>query len=261
MDFRVLETIRELEQAVEVEIAVWGLHPLDTVPLSMMRAVTHTGGLALGAYDGAAMVGMAFAFPALHNGKVILWSHMTGVLPTYQARDIGFTLKQKQRDWALANGYDEIGWTFDPLKRGNANFNLHRLGVTASVYHINFYGQMEDAINLGTPSDRLEVIWQLNNPRVAALANGESATSHYPSPTPDLRILKSVDGAPVGISYFESPLVFAEIPSSLDLLTGDSAGAWRLALRESLQTAFSCGYSAVDFVRVDNCHFYVFQRL
>jgi predicted GNAT superfamily acetyltransferase len=261
MEYRVLETIPELQQAVEVEIAVWGLHPLDAVPLSMMRALTHAGGLALGAYDGDAMVGMALAFPARHQGKVILWSHMTGVLPTYQARDVGVTLKHKQREWAQANGYDEIGWTFDPLKRGNANFNLHRLGVTAKIYHVDFYGQMEDAINIGTPSDRLEVIWHLNDPRVVALTNGETVVTNYPSLSHENTILMTVDSLPTVNPNFESALVFAEIPSSLDYLNAGAAGAWRVALREALQAAFKCGYMAVDFIRANEKHYYVLQRL
>lgn len=261
MDYRVLETIRELEQAVEVEIAVWGLNPRDAVPLNMLRAVTHTGGLALGAYDGDAMVGMAFAFPARHNNRLILWSHMTGVLPAYQGQDIGFTLKQKQRAWALANGYDEIGWTFDPLKRGNANFNLHRLGVIANVYHVNFYGQMEDAINVGTPSDRLEVIWRLDDPRVAALANGETIITQYPSISSENSILTTKDTVPVFAPAFECPFVYVEVPSSLEGLTIETAGSWRLALREALQTAFVCGYTAVDFVRVNTRYWYVLRRL
>lgn len=261
MEYRVLETISELGAAVEVEIAVWGLNPRDAVPLNLLRAVTHTGGVALGAYDGDVMVGMAFAFPARHHGKFILWSHMTGVLPQYQARDIGFTLKQKQREWALANGYDEIGWTFDPLKRGNANFNLHRLGVTANVYHVDFYGQMEDAINVGTPSDRLEVIWRLNDARVSALAKDETVATNFPSLSPENTILSAVDTRPILNLNFETPLVFAEIPSAVDKLSADAQQAWRLALRETLQTAFKCGYTAVDFIRANEKHLYVLKRL
>jgi predicted GNAT superfamily acetyltransferase len=261
MEVRVLETIHEFEQAVEVEIAVWGLHALDAVPLSLIRAISHTGGLALGAFDNDVMVGIVFAFPARLIGKSMLWSHMTGVLPQYQAQGIGFKLKQKQREWALANGYDEIGWTFDPLKRGNAKFNLHRLGVTANVYHINFYGQMEDAINVGTPSDRLEVIWQLNDMRVAALSKGKTPNTDYPIISSENTILMAVDTFPVLTLDFASPLMFAEIPSTLNHLSADLADAWRLALREALQAAFACGYSAVDFIQTAEKHFYVLQRL
>lgn len=261
MDYRVLETVRELEQAVEVEIAVWGLYPRDCVPLNLLRAVTHTGGVALGAYDSDVMVGMAFAFLARHHHKIILWSHMTGVLPAYQGKDIGFALKQQQRVWALANGYDEIGWTFDPLKRGNANFNLHRLGVVANVYHVNFYGQMEDAINAGSPSDRVEVIWRLNDPRTVTLANGQMSSSDYPAITADNSILQATDDMPLLTLSFAAPVLFAEVPPSLNELTSEASEAWRLAQREALQCAFASGYSAVDFIRAHGRHWYVLRHL
>jgi predicted GNAT superfamily acetyltransferase len=261
MNYRILETIREFEQAVEVEIAVWGLNPRDCVPLAMLRAVIHTGGVVLGAYDGDAMVGMAFAFPARYNSNLILWSHMTGVVSEYQRQDIGFTLKHKQREWALSNGYDEIGWTFDPLRRGNANFNLHRLGATANVYHVNFYGEMEDAINAGTPSDRLEVIWKLNDPRVASLAQGQTIPTTYPSISAENTVLRANGDFPTLTPSLESPFLFAEVPSSIDTISKEAADAWRLALREALQNAFTCGFTAVDFIHADGRHWYVLRRL
>jgi predicted GNAT superfamily acetyltransferase len=186
---------------------------------------------------------------------------MTGVLPQYQAQDIGFRLKQKQREWALENGFAEIGWTFDPLKRGNANFNLHRLGVIAKVYHVNFYGQMEDAINSGTPSDSLEVIWNLTDMRVQALANGKSISPDYPTATPETIILKAVDNLPVTALNFESSVAFAEVPSTLSQLSDKALAEWRFALREALQEAFGCGYMAVNFLKQQNRFYYVLRRL
>ncbi len=51
-DYRVLDTLDEFEAAVALEIAIWGLHPRDAVPVNLLRALQHSGGSLLGAYDG-----------------------------------------------------------------------------------------------------------------------------------------------------------------------------------------------------------------
>jgi predicted GNAT superfamily acetyltransferase len=256
MRCRLLETTAELEQAVQVEIAVWGLQPLDAVPTSMLRAVVHGGGALLGALEGDRLVGIALAFPARRGDQLILWSHSTGVLPAFQGRDIGFTLKQKQRDWALANGYSEIGWTFDPLKRGNANFNFHRLGATAQSYLVNFYGAMDDSINAGALSDRLEAIWQLRDPRVVALAAGQPVTTDYPPISSACTILSDRQLQRSSLSS-GLPYLFAEVPAS----AGAVSDQWRLALREALQEAFAAGYTALDFIGAVQRSWIVLRRL
>lgn len=257
MDCRILATTDEFERAVEVEIAVWGLNPRDCVPPSVFRALTHAGGVAHGAFEDDNMVGVALAFPALRDGKLILWSHMTGVLPAHQRRDIGFMLKQAQRAWALAHSFEEMGWTFDPLRRGNANFNLHRLGATARVYHVNFYGEMTDSINAGTPSDRLEVEWRLNDARVSALASGQATGTDYPLPQQNNIILTDGEYHPAALAA-GSEFLYAQVPASLN---DADIQAWRLALRQALQEAFARGYEAADFFTADNRYWYILRQL
>jgi predicted GNAT superfamily acetyltransferase len=170
----------------------------------------------------------------------LLWSHMSAVRPDFQAKGIGMRLKHEQRNWALAHGYDEIRWTFDPLQRGNANFNLRRLGATSSIYHVNFYGEMTDAINAGIPSDRLEACWRLSEQK-----------PHFDDDL-DAPMLLTVGDAnepvrsntPIG----NAPTYLACIPPQLRSLAPSTVLAWRLALRDVLLTAFNCGYAAVDFL-------------
>lgn len=258
MDYRILETPDAFEQALEVESAIWGVDPRDCVPSSLYRALSHAGGVTHGAYDGDTLVGLALAFPALRDGRLILWSNMTGVLPAYQGQDIGFTLKQVQREWALEQGYAEIGWTFDPLRRGNANFNLHRLGAAASTYLVNFYGEMPDSINAGTPSDRLEAIWRLNEPRVKALALHQPVQIDYPPIQPDNIILADGVFIPAALDAGGATL-YAEVPASLTDAAVD-AQTWRLALRQALQAAFARGCCATDFIASESRHWYVLRR-
>ena len=70
-------------------------------------------------------------------------------------------MKLHQREWAAANGLDWIVWTFDPLVRRNAWFNLVVLGADVREYLPSFYGTMSDAINAGDESDRLLVAWDV----------------------------------------------------------------------------------------------------
>jgi predicted GNAT superfamily acetyltransferase len=189
---------------------------------------------------------------------------MAAVHPDYQSQGIGFELKQFQRKWALENGYLEIGWTFDPLQRGNANFNLHVLGGAASIYHENFYGDLTDGINAGLPSDRVEVIWKLRNPRVKRLSEGKQPSTLFSIPDyvdDTLCLLSSVDNQPtLNNLSLEQPVFFAEIPakiSDLKVMSKDVALAWRLALRDTFQTAFQAGYTAQDFVLINSRYYYV----
>ncbi len=244
-----------MAQAVALEIAVWELSPRDAVPVPLMVELSGAGGLLLGAYDGTQLVGIAFALPARTEDGLILWSHMTGVHPNYQGQGIGLGLKLRQREWALANGYREMGWTFDPLQRGNANFNLHHLGATAKSYHVNFYGAMQDGINRADlPSDRIEALWLLRDPEVEARIAGSSR----PESAADVPYLLRDTGKPVYTTLDAAqPTLLVQIPATLARLTDFNALLeWRLALRQALTTAFAQGYHAADFV--DNA--YVLKR-
>lgn len=247
MEYRIIEELRDLEQATDLEISIWGLDPRDAAPINLMHVLSYNGGLVLAAYDANHLVGISLAFPArLPDHRVILWSHMTGVHRDYQGQNIGFELKLRQREWALDNGYDQIGWTFDPLQRGNANFNLHRLGAVANVYHENFYGVMQDEINQGgMPSDRVEALWNIRDLHVEARLAGNFADQ----PSPDIHYMLRDQSSPILSPMDDTlPEILVQIPHNLAKLPNFAARlAWRLALREALGTAFAHGYRAIDF--------------
>lgn len=261
---RPISDMGELEKIVDLEIDVWGLNPRDAVPTSILHAMITNGSVVAGAYDDAKLIGMAFAFPVPRDGKWMLWSHTAATHPEYQNRGVGFALKQYQRMWALEHGYRKIGWTYDPLQRGNANFNLHRLGAAANTYHENFYGVMTDAINAGLPSDRLEVVWDLRQPHVKQLAAQKQPDTQLPQNIKKERFLlrETINLYPaLNIpAKLSSEIYFAQIPANIGILkqtSTDLAYQWRIALRAALQTAFSQGYSANDFVEIDDAHYYV----
>jgi predicted GNAT superfamily acetyltransferase len=186
---------------------------------------------------------------------------MTGVHPNYQRSGIGLELKRFQRRWALDNGYKSIRWTFDPLQRGNAWFNLHLLGVDAALtsaeYHVNFYGEMDDDINRGMPSDRIEVSWQLDQPNL-----------HHVNPGKPVLLLRADDrGYPICDAsewHWDEQLYTAAVPADLEGLRRSDRSAvleWRLALRQVMKTAFENGYRAVDFTQHRGLYVYHLRQV
>lgn len=249
--YRLLSDMRDFNELVQLELDIWQLPPVDAAPSALMVAFHHNGGLVIGGYWDERMVALALAFVARRGDEYQLWSHMAGVHADFQGRGLGRGIKFAQRRFALERGYTRIGWTHDPLLRGNANFNLRLLGAAANTYHINHYGEMQDAINAGLPSDRLEVHWDLQDERVAALARGEAAP--LAAENPPFLLEKDDAGAPLANPTALAPRPAhcrVEIPRSVDAMRREypeRALAWRLALRDALGAAFDDGYTARDF--------------
>ena len=127
----------------------------------MVGANLH-GGLVLGAFlPSGEAVAMSFAFLGRIEGRLCLYSQLTGVVPAYQSRGLGYQIKLFQRQVARAEGIEQIAWAFDPLQAGNAHFNLTRLGAQAARYVENMYGERTDRLNAGVPTDRLIAEWDL----------------------------------------------------------------------------------------------------
>jgi len=80
-------------------------------------------------------------------------------------------MKFFQREEALAQGFELIEWTFDPLEIKNAYLNLEKLGAIARRYNVNQYGITSSPLQGGLPSDRLVAEWWLKSKRVETLMN------------------------------------------------------------------------------------------
>ena len=104
-------------------------------------------------------LGLSFAFLGKLEGRLCLYSQLTGVVPGQQGKGLGGRLKSVQRDFARAEGLDCLAWAFDPLQSGNARFNLDRLGATASRFVEDMYGRRTDALNANATTDRLIAEW------------------------------------------------------------------------------------------------------
>lgn len=252
IDYRELTTMDEFRQLITLELLIWQMEPGEAISSHILRVAQHVGGCIIGAYDNDEMIGFAVAFP-MRDGR--LWSHIAGVHPDYQAQGIGTALKHQQRDWALERGFTRMSWTFDPLLRRNAYFNIMRLGARSRVYLQDFYGEMHDGFNAGLPSDRLEMTWYLDEPPVTLpdeAAHSRALLRMDDDQRPDVT-------AHTGDDYYT-----VTIPANIAALKQADmllALAWRHAVRETLTTAFAAGYEAAGFRRHDDHGVYILRRI
>ena len=260
---RELSSMDELLRTVELQKAVWGMEDFELSSPHTLRAIAHAGGCVIAAADGERLVGFCFGMAAWRWGELWVWSHMTGVRPQYQGRGIGLRLKLAQREWALARGFRQMAWTFDPLQSGNANFNFNQLGVSARMYSVNHYGDMQDGINAGLASDRLEAQWQLDAPNVVDMARGRRPE---PDSAGDEQRLVWVDDAGALRSAapdYDQARYTVEIPRDIAALKQRNlarAQAWQLAVRGALTALFDAGYVVSGFRRSGGKAWYVVRR-
>jgi predicted GNAT superfamily acetyltransferase len=301
ISIHLVDSLEAVEHFRVLEHLIWGEPLAATIPAHVIVTAIHNGGGLLAAYaeDGPSqtggMIGLTYWWPGLavptttpdaqvkkaspdaHSGdappigahasapapfRLKMCSHMAGVLPAWQGTGLGLRLKLAQRAAILDQGMtDWVTWTYDPLLRTNAAFNLHRLGAICNTYHVNLYGELPDELNAGIPSDRCQVDWWLASARVERCSRdcAVGATRQAQAPLPA--------GAQV-LSGTREPQGFLTPPSSLPTLNGapvalpvpddiytiravdyDLGAAWRQWMREALQAAFSTGYLLVDCVR------------
>ena len=223
---------------------VWGAAERNVVPRELLLTMQLNGGLVHGAFlDDGGLAGFCFGFAGLRDGQLRLCSHQLAVKPEYRGAGIGIALKMAQKTDALRLGYELVTWTFDPLEARNAYINLHRLRCIARLYDRNHYGSMEDELNRGLPSDRLEAEWWLmrSRPEVATgdalviLRRGEHDEPIRSAARPEA-----------------SRPALIEVPGdfqSLKRRSMDLARRWRLESRAAMEAALASGLVAVDFER------------
>lgn len=281
IQIRDLTTIDEFRQVVALERDIWGYtDSSDMVGVPVFIFTVHRGAILIGAFESPAasatgegapdasgpMVGFAYAVVGMKHGKPMMWSHMTGVLPEYRG-GLGHRLKLEQRQRALAQGYDLIEWTFDPVQAMNAHFNFAKLGGVVEEYAENFYGESTSALHKGTPTDRVVLTWRINEPHVVrrierssapatpeAGANLTAMRAHEVTEAPvvnttevqgEWRVSTSIDLDRTDRRvWIEIPMGFTQMQQQAP----DRALTWRMDVRKMFQAYLSKGYRAVDFV-------------
>lgn len=242
---------------------IWREDPSDPslTPL-LLHALSYAGNYVAVAAVGDELVGACVGFHGLGDHGWELHSHIAGVTAPARGRNVGFALKTHQRAWALHRGLDRISWTFDPLVRRNAYFNLSKLGVRARAYLNDFYGPMSDGINAGDETDRLVAEWRLLDEPVARACAGRPEE-------PDVDALRAA-GAAIGLSAdasgrpalgsVDAATVLVGIPVDVENLRAVDATVateWRRSVRQVLGGLLADGAAITGFSRA-GC--YVVQR-
>jgi predicted GNAT superfamily acetyltransferase len=244
-----LTAVADQRAAAELFRRVWLADSADQlISMAMMRALAHAGNYLVGAYRGADLLGATVAFYGADDSGAHLHSHITGV--TGAGQGVGYALKLHQRAWSLRRGLPEVRWTFDPLVRRNAYFNLHKLGARASGYLSDFYGEMVDGVNTGDATDRLYIRWELASPTVPAAPGGRP-----PGIPPGARVLLGRSAADEPVESADASLggpLLVAVPADVAALRGrapEAATRWRYAVREAMCRTLDAGYRITTATR------------
>ncbi len=236
VEIRELTEIADLAAVVGLFESIWksapGARPVST---ELLRAMSTAGNYVAGAFEHDELLGACFGFFG-NPGKASLHSHIAGITRAGTGRGIGHALKLHQRGWALFQDVSVITWTFDPLVRRNAYFNLGKLGARPIGYLPDFYGPMEDSINGTGDTDRLMVGWDLTSPEVRAAAFGEPVLVTADALGAAKALSVGPDGGPVA-GPADAATVLVAVPPDIEQLRRTDPGrgtAWRVALREVL---------------------------
>jgi predicted GNAT superfamily acetyltransferase len=266
--YKRIEESEDVNKVVKLQAEIWG--PDVVTPQPQLTASIHHGGIVIGAIAGEQLVGFCYGFAGFTDGETYLISHMAGILPEYQNTGIGYQLKIMQREWAIDYGYKKMVWTYDPLEIRNGYFNVCKLGAYSKRYIPSYYGEMNDKLNKGLPTDRLLIEWDICSKRANAAILGAYKnqtetnyepllsfhhTSEYPTPIPhEIQVNENQGGYRV------------PVPSNIQLIkqqNPDVAIAWRHAVRAAISEAFSGGYMITGVQREldSKIHFYILEKV
>jgi len=268
---REVETVSGLLGVAELISQIWDAPLVPPMPHDLMRSLAHAGGRVDAAFRDDQLAGACVAIfgpPA----EASCYSLIAGVRPGLEGQGIGLALKLAQRAWALQAGAGRMTWTFDPLLRRNARFNITRLGAVVTEYLVDFYGQIADGIN-DPETDRLAVTWNLSTPLPAsAQPSGRPSAPVAAEDEPPPVLVAGQGGEPVvnsgtaAASWADGERgagTIADGSAKLTTSTGSAgrlrcwipddilatrrtnpelARRWRLAVREALVGALGDGY-------------------
>ncbi|MFI5706425.1 GNAT family N-acetyltransferase [Kribbella sp. NPDC051620] len=259
VDIRPLTSLHDLDRAYRLFDAIWNPEPSEPpVTTGLLRALVKAGNYVAGAFDGDVLVGACMGFFSEPRTEA-LHSHITGVAESARGRNVGLALKVHQRAWAMERGISSIHWTFDPLVRRNAYFNLTKLGAVASEYLSNFYGTMRDSLNSGQDSDRLLVRWELASwtPEAGSRINADPSDGQTAGAP--FALSQSQTGRPK-LGDLAAAQVLVAVPADIDklrIVDPRAVGEWRMAVREVLGTLMAEGARVIGF---DRTGYYVVDR-
>lgn len=249
IEIRQVTELEELYAVQKLERLVWKMEP---IPIHQTITAVKNGGLIAGAFLGGKLIGYSYSFAGFSKGQPYLCSHMLAVDPDYQLMGVGKMLKDRQLEIARTMGYELIVWTFDPLESRNAYLNTAKLYGVCYDYIANCYGEMKDGLNKGLPTDRFQVAWWINSPRVNEQWQPKSPV--YESP---FTAEKNAAGHPVlkaaeNDCWLNADAVEVPVPEHIQLIKAENpelAHDWRIQTREIFTQLCNAGFALIDVRR------------
>jgi predicted GNAT superfamily acetyltransferase len=248
---RDIQSVDEMRAVEDLQQEVWGISEREIVSFMMFIPTLAVGGVLLGAFDDAELVGFSYGFTGHESGRVILHSDMLAVRAAYRNQRLGQRLKWAQRERALKAGIDCITWTFDPLQSRNAQLNFAKLGVIATDYKLDFYGPSSSKLHRGG-TDRLWLKWHLDSLRVHERL---AQTVNFGLPDAPRALQVGPDGEPkiVDFAWESAPeQVWLGVPLLIAEWQKDNlprVARWRAATRTAFTQAFAHGFQVTEFYR------------
>lgn len=282
ISIRPLTHYDEYLQCEDIQRKAWKMtDDRDVVPAHMLKPVAEYGGIVLGAFhQTAGLIGFVFGFVGKvdderaewMNNSYVLCSEMMGVLPEYRSHSVGYRLKLAQREYALAQGYKLIIWTYDPLLSLNARLNIGKLGCVCHKYIRDAYGQM-GGIYAGVSTDRFAIEWWIASKRTQAQIEHPEIRDHEAWIEAGAQLLNPAQADRHGLlrpaSSQSTPinrLVSVEFPADFQAVKQADAGlaqAWRAQTRMVFEELFAKGYVVSAFARSPEHNlssFYILQN-
>lgn len=248
MEIRRVKTVDEYKRVEEIQKEIWGMEGEYPVPVTILVAINNNGGLVEVALEDNKIIGFSLAFPGKKGDYEYLYSHMAGVLNEYRNSNVGYMIKMHQFEVAKSLGYNEVRWTFDPLKIRNSYFNTHKLKAFAYDYKINYYGFMESKENKGIESDRIEAHKFMDREPVST--NNFAVIARVSEGKYPYKEIANIEDDFIGFEVLE------EIPrDDIELLT-----KWRLKTREIFLELEERDYVMVDVKRETPLAYLVFSK-
>ncbi|MEH7418094.1 GNAT family N-acetyltransferase [Neobacillus drentensis] len=269
IEIRSLYTIAELEEVRRLESNIWG--ESDSIPTHQTITAVKNGGLVLGAYCSGQLIAFQYSFPGFDGQSVYLCSHILGTDIQFRNKGIGEKLKLAQRDEALKLGYSLITWTYDPLESINGYLNIGKLGGVVSTYLPNCYGEMEDLLNSGLPSDRFLVEWHIGDEKPADTF-GNAFDQDFVLTNSLLQWGVNNKGLPVVLPFtlkdlHNDTVQFVPVPKNYRTIRETDirlASDWRMQTRDAFSGLFSQGWQVSGFKKISNpeipVNFYILTK-